>query len=132
MGTVLIHSFTTDKVDASIGPTKYHFKKKFESKTGLGAQLVWDTSDGQLFLEHAKGHGGKGGEAGGIVARFIPRDSKIGSTQRNEGRFEFRQPGLNDAQIEEIFITGIAELERRKSYATDAKAASHVASAVAG
>jgi hypothetical protein len=106
IGGAKFHSFTTEKVDAHIGLQKYRFKGKFESQTGLG-KLEWSIVTGTLVLE----------ADGVIIVRFVPRDAIVGGMLRPEGKFEIRRPGLNDAQFEEVVVTGIAELERIRLYA---------------
>jgi len=124
MAEAIIHSFTSSKIDVTVfnedfDPAdpeaphhKYRFKKKFDSLTGLG-HLVWSVDDGQLFLSRDT-------EDGPIVARFAPdADSggkkALNSAEAVEGRFVFARDvvgRLTDEQFEEIFVTGIAELER--------------------
>lgn len=108
IGSATTHSFTTSKVDVEVNGKTLRFKKKFESVTGQG-QLAWSFDSGSLLLEDGKG----------LLARFIPKDGDIKDVKRLEGRLEIRRKGLNTEQFEEVVITGLAELERRRN---DAKA----------
>jgi len=107
IGSVTTHSFTTPKVDVEVNEEKLRFKKRFESVTGQG-QLTWSLDSDSLLLEDSKG----------LLARFSSRDGDIKSS-RQEGRLEIRRQGLNAEQFEEVVITGLAELERRKNDAGD-------------
>ena len=110
LATVTCHSITTSKVDATIGRRSYHFKKKYNSQAGLGS-LTWSVEDGELFLENGAG----------LIARFSPRNGSVGSERKLEGRFEIRKAGLGAEQLDEVLVTGIAELERRRRDAQDTK-----------
>ncbi len=113
------HSFTTNKVDACYGGHVYHFKKRFVSQTGLGllgqgsakgVMMLWDVGNGELMLT-------RDDEQGGILARFVPRGDAVGlggHTSTLEGRLELRVMGLTDKQFEELFVTLVTEMERRR------------------
>ena len=113
------HSFTTKKVDLYYGGHVYLLKKRFASRTGLGSEsrstgegdiLLWDVWDGEMMLTRDDG-------LGGIGAKFIPRRDMVGPRRHTsllEGRLELRALGLMDTQFEELFVTLVAEMERRK------------------
>ncbi|KAK0726136.1 hypothetical protein B0H67DRAFT_572396 [Lasiosphaeris hirsuta] len=113
VGRAAFHSFTTEKVDAWFSERYYHFKKRFESQTGLSAapwkKMLWDVSNGELMLTPDD-------ETGPILARFVPKDAigLGGATNLLEGRLELRAMGLTDAQFEELFVTLVAEMERKR------------------
>lgn len=114
-GGALFHSFTTDKVDAYFRGYRYHFRKRFVSQTGLGGggakgKMEWAVEDGALVLSD----GERGGR--GWVARFVARNgAKVGdATGRLEGRLEVRRAGLTGEQFEEVFVTMVAEMERKR------------------
>jgi hypothetical protein len=91
--------------------------------------MEWTVEGGALFLGEEGGGGG-----GGYVARFSGRDgAKVGdSTSRNEGRLEIMRPGLTRAQFEEVFVTLIAEMERKRMSKEELEVAGEVVGAMAG
>lgn len=113
------HSFSTSKVDAYYRGHVYHFKNRFVSQTGLGSEpgfvedgvtMLWDVWNGEMTLGREDGRGG-------IVARFVPRGDAAGlgdHTNILEGRLELRMVELTDAQFEELFVTLVAEMERKR------------------
>ncbi|KAK4216128.1 hypothetical protein QBC37DRAFT_417833 [Rhypophila decipiens] len=116
------HSFTTDKVDLWFRGREYHFKKKFGTQTGLLAsaggkgEFVWSVENGEMMLTSvAQDKKGKAAE-GPILARFVPRDARdLGdATKIAEGRLELRMIGLSEEQFGEVFVTLVAEMERRR------------------
>ncbi|GAB1314541.1 hypothetical protein MFIFM68171_04751 [Madurella fahalii] len=117
VGGARLHSFTTGKVDAFLaGRGSFRFRKRFVSLTGLAsaphvARMVWAVEDGALVLSEDGAGGG-----GGCVARFVTRDGAgLGeATTRLEGRLEVRRVGLTGEQFEEVVVTLVAEMERRR------------------
>ncbi|KAK0634194.1 hypothetical protein B0T14DRAFT_561708 [Immersiella caudata] len=106
------HSFTTEKVDAWFSERYYRFKKRFASQTGLSVeseQMLWEVSNGELMLTKNDDPDGQ------ILARFVPRDASLGGAMTLlEGRLEIRMVGMTDDQFEEVFVTCVAEMERKR------------------
>lgn len=115
------HSVTTSKADACYGGHVYHFKKRFISQTGLGSEaglgveegvmMLWDVSNGQMILGRDDGRGT------GLVAKFVPRGNGDGlgdHTNTLEGLLELRTLDMTDNQFEELFVTLVVEMERRR------------------
>lgn len=114
VGCACFHTWTGGgKVDAEAGGRRYRFRKRFDSRTGLAAAaagtLVWSVCDGALVLT-------EGDKDGPMVARFVGRDGAglAGATVRLEGRLEIRRPGLTAEQFDEVFVTLVAEMERKR------------------
>ncbi|KXX76970.1 hypothetical protein MMYC01_207145 [Madurella mycetomatis] len=128
LGGAVFHSFTTDKVDAYLVrggamTEEYRFKKKFESRTGLGlagtAKMVWEVEKPgygwrALVLRES-------GKDGPVAARFVMAEDGCGgkggyaTIERVEGRLEVvRAGGLAAEQFEEVFLTLVAEMERKR------------------
>ncbi|KAM7221469.1 hypothetical protein V8F06_003244, partial [Rhypophila decipiens] len=115
------HSFTTDKVDLWFRGREYHFKKKFGTQTGLLAsagdkgEFLWSVENGEMMLTSVA-QDKKGKAEGPILARFVPRDARdLGdATKIAEGRLELRMMGLSEDQFGEVFVTLVAEMERRR------------------
>lgn len=127
LASAVFHSFTTAKVDARLARAggwtdEYRFKKKFESRTGLGlagGTMVWEVEKRaygwrSLILT-------EGGKDGPVAARFVvAEDGHAGNgvgatTGRVEGRLEVVRPGgLAAEQFEEVFLTLVAEMERKR------------------
>lgn len=119
---------------------KYRFKKKFDSQTGLWSssgptppgRLVWGVSkkEGGMVLtrEREKKSGGgmgwltgrRGKEEGQdeVLVRFVVAGDQGAKklkdeSERMEGRLEVMRPGgLSQVQLEEVFVTLVAEMER--------------------
>ena len=104
MGSATTHSISTDKVDVEVNGGKLRFKETFESLAGLG-QLTWRLESDSMVLED---------NGGALLARFVPEGKEKKDTSRKEGRFEIRRQGLSAAQLEEVIVTCLAELERRR------------------
>ncbi|KAK3689042.1 hypothetical protein B0T22DRAFT_460791 [Podospora appendiculata] len=108
MAEATFHSWSTEKVDVTIGPLRYRFRKRLDSQTGLG-KLTWGNRKGEFFLRE-----GTSEDSGVLVAQFVPRTTSTFGTSKVEGTFQIRKPGLSAAQFEEVVITGIFEMERRR------------------
>ncbi|KAJ4291254.1 hypothetical protein N0V88_006255 [Collariella sp. IMI 366227] len=59
---------------------------------------------------------GRGKEESDWVARYVARDGKRvdEATKRLEGALEVRRAGLTAQQFEEVFVTLVAEMERKR------------------
>ncbi|KAJ4247620.1 hypothetical protein NW757_008773 [Fusarium falciforme] len=105
-GTLTYHSFSS-KVDMNLGNSFVKFKKDFPSNTGLG-YLTWQKNGGGCFSS--------GGnlilESGGSVLATYRLEKGPGSQKRQGGGIEIHKPGLSQAQLDEIVISGVAKLER--------------------
>ena len=71
--------------------------------------MLWEVSNGELMLRK------NDDPAGQILARFVPRDAGLGgATNLLEGRLEIRMVGMSNDQFEEVFVTCVAEMERKR------------------
>jgi hypothetical protein len=52
------------------------------------------------------------------------------STSRKEGRLEIMRPGLTRAQFEEVFVTLVAEMERKRMSKEELKVVGEVVGAM--
>jgi hypothetical protein len=137
IGLAEYHDWSSSKVDMEIHGRSVHFRKRFDSQTGLG-RLEWGSDyvgdilrSGQSLKLEADGQ---------LIARFTTGNftSQLqGYTKPNEqgkmdvmsmgkhhlktmlgkvvdGKFDFQRPGLTMEQIEEIVISGIVERERKQ------------------
>ncbi|KAF4464368.1 hypothetical protein FALBO_8802 [Fusarium albosuccineum] len=124
-GSAKFHSLSS-KVDLDLGTGHVKFKKEFQSTTGQG-YMKWRreshgflSSRGNLVLD----------SAGSPVATFRPEKGPDDS-RRQGGTLEIHRQDLSPPQLDEIVISGVAELERRKAAAQSA-AASSASNAAAG
>ncbi|RSL52965.1 hypothetical protein CEP54_010646 [Fusarium duplospermum] len=117
-GTLTYHSFSS-KVDMNLGNSFVKFKKEFPSNTGLG-YLTWQKNGGSCFSS--------GGnlilESGGSVLATYRLEKGPGSQKRQGGGIEIQKPGLSQAQLDEVVISGVAELERLRLAAGSSSAGS--------
>ncbi|KAI0596217.1 hypothetical protein F4775DRAFT_565266 [Biscogniauxia sp. FL1348] len=101
IGTAKFHSFTTSRVDVEFQGREFRFKKEFVSGTGLG-NAEWKHQGHDLIVRDSSGR---------LVASFL-LDGPVHTSHRREGRLEVAIHGLRAEQLEEILMTGLAELER--------------------
>lgn len=105
-GTLTYHSFSS-KVDMNLGNSFVKFKKDFPSNTGLG-HLTWQKNGGSCF---SSGSNLILDSMGSVLATYR-LEKGPGSQKRQGGGIEIHKPGLSQAQLDEIVISGVAELER--------------------
>ncbi|KAI5919204.1 hypothetical protein F4810DRAFT_688197 [Camillea tinctor] len=101
IGTARFHSFTTSKVDVELQGRESRFKKEFSSRTGLG-NVEWNAHGHDLILRDSSGR---------LVGSYL-LDGSVHTSHHREGRLEVAMKGLRIEQLEEVLMTGLAELER--------------------
>ncbi|KAH8668941.1 hypothetical protein BX600DRAFT_460995 [Xylariales sp. PMI_506] len=133
VGSATFHSWTTSKVDLDVGGRVVKLKKEFDSTTGLG-HLRWHHNKQRHRHHHHQGGGGGGSGSGArlelldttgrVLAAFTANKTSSffsDDTSRHEGRFEIilSGAGVSQAQFDEIVVSGVAEMERRRKSAED-------------
>ncbi|KAI1874986.1 uncharacterized protein JN550_002415 [Neoarthrinium moseri] len=110
-GSAKFHTFSK-KIDLEIGNGHVTFKDEFQSTTGQGF-LRWN----KKYDSWLSGRGHLALESDGYKAAIYHLDKGPDHHDRQGGRFEILKQGLNQAQLDEVVISGIAYLEQRKTQA---------------
>ncbi|KAK4185639.1 hypothetical protein QBC35DRAFT_534025 [Podospora australis] len=107
IGSATFHEWSTTQVDITYGPHSNRFKKRFDSRTGLGGGLEWDP----------KGYLTQGSV---VLAQYVetafPKgtSTKEKTEKKGQGWVQIQKAGgVTAAQLEELFVTLVAEQDRR-------------------
>jgi hypothetical protein len=124
---IKFHDWPKGKTVVEMGrETRFKFRKRFQSQCGLpgggpGGMWEWAVDQGARCLvlrsiPHASSGAGRYQHGGVVIARFVASTEDVKwATERGAGWLEILWPrGLTGEQFQEVFVTLVAEMERRR------------------